>query len=42
MTLKIGMIGTNFISDDFCEAASQVRGAVCCLLQEAGDRKSLR
>ena len=27
MALKIGMIGTNFISDDFCEAASQVSGA---------------
>ena len=27
MALKIGMIGTNFISDDFCEAAAQVPGA---------------
>ena len=23
MTLKIGIIGTNFISDDFCDAAAQ-------------------
>ena len=40
MTLKIGMIGTNFISDDFCEAASQVPGAelyaVCSRKQETG------
>lgn len=27
MNLKIGIIGTNFISDDFCEAAMQVPGA---------------
>lgn len=27
MALKIGMIGTNFISDDFCAAAAQVPGA---------------
>lgn len=27
MALNIGMIGTNFISDDFCEAAAQVPGA---------------
>ena len=26
MTLKIGIIGTNFISDDFCDAAAQVDG----------------
>ena len=26
MTIKIGIIGTNFISDDFCEAALQVPG----------------
>ena len=40
MALKIGMIGTNFISDDFCEAASQVPGAelyaVCSRKQETG------
>ena len=41
MTLKIGMIGTNFISDDFCEAAAQVPGAelfaVYSRKQETGD-----
>ena len=26
MTLKIGIIGTNFISDDFCDAAAQADG----------------
>lgn len=35
MTLKIGIIGTNFISDDFCDAAAQVDGigAVRCIFQ---------
>ena len=28
MNLKIGIIGTNFISDLFCEAAAQVPDAV--------------
>ena len=41
MALKIGMIGTNFISDDFCEAAAQVPGAelfaVYSRKQETGD-----
>ena len=41
MALKIGMIGTNFISDDFCEAAAQVPGAEICAIysrkQETGD-----
>lgn len=41
MTLRIGMIGTNFISDDFCEAASQVSGAELFAIysrnQETGD-----
>ena len=41
MTLKIGMIGTNFISDDFCEAAAQVPGAELFAIysrrQETGD-----
>ena len=41
MVLKIGMIGTNFISDDFCEAAAQVPGAelfaVYSRKQETGD-----
>ena len=41
MALKIGMIGTNFISDDFCEAASQVSGAELFAIysrnQETGD-----
>ena len=41
MALKIGMIGTNFISDDFCEAAVQVPGAelfaVYSRKQETGD-----
>lgn len=41
MTLKIGIIGTNFISDDFCEAAAQVPGAelsaVYSRKQETGD-----
>ena len=34
MTLKIGIIGTNFISDDFCDAAAQVDGIelYACLL----------
>ena len=38
MTLKIGMIGTNFISDDFCEAAAQVPGAELFAIYSA-DRK---
>ncbi|HIX47647.1 MAG TPA: Gfo/Idh/MocA family oxidoreductase [Candidatus Mediterraneibacter caccavium] len=41
MALKIGMIGTNFISDDFCAAAAQVPGAelsaVYSRKQETGD-----
>ena len=41
MALKIGMIGTNFISDDFCEAAARVPGAelyaVYSRKQETGD-----
>ena len=41
MALKIGMIGTNFISDDFFEAAAQVPGAEICAIysrkQETGD-----
>ena len=41
MALKIGMIGTNFISDDFCEAAARVPGAelytVYSRQQETGD-----
>ena len=41
MALKIGIIGTNFISDDFCEAAAQVPGAelfaVYSRKQETGD-----
>ena len=41
MILKIGMIGTNFISDDFCEAATQVPGAELFAIysrrQETGD-----
>ena len=28
MEIKIGIIGTNFISDDFCNAAVKVPGAV--------------
>lgn len=46
MALKIGMIGTNFISDDFCEAASQVSGAELCAIysrkQETGDAFAAR
>ena len=41
MALKIGMIGTNFISDDFCEAAARVPGAELYAIysrkQETGD-----
>ena len=41
MNLKIGIIGTNFISDDFCEAAMQVPGtelyAVYSRRQETGE-----
>ncbi len=41
MNLKIGIIGTNFISDDFCEAAMQVSGtelyAVYSRRQETGE-----
>ena len=41
MTIKIGIIGTNFISDDFCEAALQVPGielySVYSRKQETGD-----
>ena len=46
MALKIGMIGTNFISDDFCEAAAQVPGAelsaVYSRKQETGDAFAAR
>lgn len=41
MKLKIGMVGTNFISDDFCDATRQVPGAEVCAIysrkQETGD-----
>ena len=40
MKLKIGMVGTNFISDDFCDATRQVPGAEVCAIysrkQETG------
>ena len=46
MALKIGMIGTNFISDDFCAAAAQVPGAelsaVYSRKQETGDAFAAR
>ena len=46
MVLKIGMIGTNFISDDFCAAAAQVPGAelsaVYSRKQETGDAFAAR
>lgn len=46
MALKIGIIGTNFISDDFCDAARQVPGAelraVYSRRQETGERFSAR
>ena len=46
MALKIGMIGTNFISDDFCEAAALVPGAelfaVYSRKQETGDAFAAR
>lgn len=46
MTLKIGMIGTNFISDTFCEAAALVPGAelsaVYSRKQETGDAFAAR
>ena len=41
MKLKIGIIGTNFISSDFCEAAALIPEAelyaVCSRKQETGD-----
>ena len=41
MNIKIGIVGTNFISDSFCEAARLVPGvqvyAVCSRKQETGD-----
>ena len=43
MKLKIGIIGTNFISSDFCEAAALIPEAelyaVCSRKQETGNRK---
>ena len=46
MALKIGMIGTNFISDDFCAAAAQVPGAELSAIysrkQETGDAFAAR
>lgn len=46
MVLKIGIIGTNFISDDFCEAAALVPGAELCAIysrkQETGDAFAAR
>ena len=36
MEIKIGIIGTNFISDNFCDAAEKVPGAV---LQAVYSRK---
>lgn len=46
MALKIGIIGTNFISDDFCEAAALVPGAELCAIysrkQETGDAFATR
>ena len=46
MALKIGIIGTNFISDDFCAAAAQVPGAelsaVYSRKQETGDAFAAR
>ena len=46
MALKIGMNGTNFISDDFCEAAALVPGAelsaVYSRKQETGDAFAAR
>lgn len=42
MKLKIGIIGTNFISSDFCEAAALIPEAelyaVCSRKQETGNR----
>ena len=46
MALKIGIIGTNFISDDFCEAAARVPGAELYAIysrkQETGDAFAAR